>query len=56
MPTLPFKNVEHVVYEHQTEGRLVAIEKTESKRVGVFLKLTKERNQSQMKRLKGIGL
>lgn len=38
MPTLPFKNVEHIIYEHQSQGKLVAVEKQESKKIGVFLK------------------
>lgn len=38
MPILPFQNVEHVIYEHQSEGKLVAIEKEESKQIGVFVK------------------
>lgn len=38
MPILPFKNVEHVIYEHTKEGKLVAIEKEESKKIGVFFK------------------
>ncbi|MDA8901512.1 hypothetical protein OAD98_01645 [Flavobacteriales bacterium] len=53
MPTLPFKNVEHVVYEHQTEGRLVAIEKTESKRVGVFFKANKGKKSKPNEKIKG---
>ena len=38
MPTLPFKNVEHIVYEHQAMGKLVAVEKVESKKIGAFFK------------------
>ncbi len=53
MPTLPFQNVEHVVYEHQTEGRLVAIEKTESKRVGVFFKANKGKKAKPNDKIKG---
>ena len=38
MPILPFQNVEHVIYEHVSEGKLVAIEKEESEKIGVFFK------------------
>jgi len=38
MPILPFKNVEHVIYEHLTEGKLFAIEKEKSKPVSRFYK------------------
>ena len=38
MSILPFKNVEHLIYEHQSKGKLLAIEKEESKKIGVFLK------------------
>lgn len=38
MPTLPFNNVEYLVYEHQTAGKLVAVEKQESKKIGAFFK------------------
>ncbi|MDA9261785.1 hypothetical protein N9P38_00330 [Flavobacteriales bacterium] len=38
MPILPFQNVEHVIYEYAKEGKLVAVEKEESKQIGVFFK------------------
>ena len=41
MPTLPFNNVEHIVYEHTKEERLVAIEKEESNKISVFNKKNK---------------
>lgn len=53
MPILPFKNVEHVVYEHQTEGRLIAIEKTESKRIGAFFKANKGKKSKPNDTIKG---
>jgi hypothetical protein len=36
MPILPFKNVEHVIYEYISAGKLVAVEKEESKKIDVF--------------------
>jgi phosphopentomutase len=53
MPILPFKNLEHIVFEHKTEGRLIAIEKTESKRVGVFFKANKGKTSKPSDTIKG---
>ena len=38
MPIVPFKNIEHVIYEHLTEKKLIAIEKAESKKIAEFVK------------------
>lgn len=38
MPILPFKNVEHIIYEHKSEGKLVAVEKEKAKKIGMFFK------------------
>ena len=41
MPKLPFKNIEHIVYEHTTEGMLVAIEKENAKKISEYFKANK---------------
>lgn len=41
MPKLPFKNIEHIVYEHTKEGMLVAIEKENSKKISEYFKANK---------------
>lgn len=41
MPTLPFKNIEHIVYEHTKEGMLVAIENENSKKISEYFKANK---------------
>ena len=41
MPTLPFKNIEHIVYEHTKEGMLVAIEKENAKKISAYFKVNK---------------
>lgn len=38
MPILPFKNVEHIIYEYKSQGKLVAVEKQESKKIKAFHK------------------
>jgi hypothetical protein len=38
MSILPFKNVEHVIYEYISEGKLIAVEKEESKKISIFFK------------------
>ena len=53
MPILPFKNVEHIIYEHQTEGKLVAVEKEESKKIGVFFKKYKGKKAKPSDKVKG---
>lgn len=41
MPILPFKNIEHIVYEHTKEGILVAIEKENAKKINEYFKANK---------------
>ncbi|MEN8927275.1 MAG: hypothetical protein ABF242_05930 [Flavobacteriales bacterium] len=53
MPILPFKNVEHIIYEHQTKGKLVAVEKEESKKVGVFKKKFKGKKTKPSEKVTG---
>ena len=53
MPTLPFKNLEHIVYEHTKEGRLVAIEKEQSKKIGQFFKKYKGKKAKPSDKVKG---
>ena len=47
MPIVPFKNIEHVIYEHLTEKKLIAIEKAESKKIAEFEKLNKSKKQKE---------
>jgi hypothetical protein len=53
MPILPFQNVEHLVYEHQSAGKLVAIEKEESKKVGAFFKKYKGKKSKPSEKVTG---
>ena len=56
MPILPFKNVEHVIYEHVTEGKLVAIEKEESEKIGVFFKKYKGKKVKPKDKVSGFWM
>lgn len=53
MPTLPFHNIEHIIYEHVKEGKLFAIEKTESKKVGAYFKKHKGKKAKPNDKIKG---
>lgn len=53
MATLPFNNIEHIIYEHVKEGKLFAIEKTESKRADTFFKKYKGKKAKPNDKIKG---
>jgi hypothetical protein len=53
MPTLPFQNVEHLVYEHQSAGKLVAVEKEESEKIKDFFKKYKGKKVQPAEKVKG---
>lgn len=53
MPIVPFKNIEHVIYEHLTEKKLIAIEKAESKKIAEFEKLNKSKKQKPRDKVSG---
>ena len=50
MPILPFKNVEHVIYEHIKEAKLVAVEKEESKKRWALTDEERAANDEKYKR------
>ncbi len=53
MPILPFQNIEHLIYEHQKAGRLVAVEKEESKKISAFLKKYKGKKTKPNEKVTG---
>lgn len=53
MAKLPFKNIEHIVYEHTKEGVLVAIEKENSKKIGAFFKAYKGKKKVPNDKING---
>ena len=56
MPILPFQNVEHVIYEHAKEGKLIAIEKEESKNIGIFFKKYKVKKVKPSDKISGFWM
>ncbi|MGB1041309.1 MAG: hypothetical protein ACPGVD_10585 [Flavobacteriales bacterium] len=53
MPILPFNNVEHVIYEHTKEGKLFAVEKSNTELIKAFFKKNKSKKAKPSDEISG---
>ena len=53
MPILPFNTVEHVIYEHAKEGKLFAVEKSNSELIKAFFKKNKSKKAKPTDKISG---